>query len=136
MENEERSHHIPLALYPDLYQKLKIGDIVQKSCHDESQRTYAEIRYKYGPEYKEIPTLSRGEILPVRLEKRHLNALKKRQKRIIKISGISVQRTHFNLILLTGNRTIGGVVPNSAFFFSPFWRRKFFSDYTFSKGKN
>ena len=29
-------------------------------------------------------------------------------------------------ILLTGNRTIGGVVPNSAFFFSPFWRRKFF----------
>ena len=40
------------------------------------------------------------------------------------------------LILLTGNRTIGGVVPNSAFFFSPFWRRKFFSDYTFSKGKN
>ena len=60
MENEERSHHQPLALYPDLYQtfqKLKISDIVQKSCHDESQRTHAQISYKNGPEYKEIPTL-------------------------------------------------------------------------------
>ena len=57
MENEKRSHHPPLALYPDLYQKLKISDIVQKSCHDESRRTHAHKSYKYGPEYKEIPTL-------------------------------------------------------------------------------
>ena len=37
-------------------------------------------------------------------------------------------------IFLTGNRTIGGVVPNSAFF--SVLAKKILSDYTFSKDKN
>ena len=36
------------------------------------------------------PVVSRGEILPVRLKKWFFNALKKRQKRIVQICGITV----------------------------------------------